>query len=726
MALSSGDKLGPYEILAKLGEGGMGEVWKARDTRLNRPVAVKRLKGQHNARFEQEARAIAALNHPHICQIFDIGPDYLVLEYIDGHPLTGGIDAAHAVRLAMQIAEALDAAHRKGVVHRDLKPANIMVTAEGSIKLLDFGLAKQTASTDDNSTIEGTQIGTVMGTAAYMAPEQTEGKPLDARSDIFSFGSVLYELLSGRRAFHGETAIATMAAILRDEPAPLEAPAALQAIVKRCLAKRPGQRYQTMAELRDDLGQAMDTRTLPRTNTPTHSSPSIAVLPFANMGADPDHEYFSDGLAEEIINVLAQIPGLKVTARTSAFAFKGKTEDIRTIAGTLGVATILEGSVRRSGSRLRVNAQLINASDGYHLWSQRYDREMADLFDVQDEIAQAIASALQVTLSRTLAPFMQYKPGLPAYEALLKARHYRGLLSPELFPRARECFEQAIALDPKFVQAHCEYGIYFMMMVVLGLVSPNEGWSMVRVQAQKALDLDPSLAEGHAMLGTVAGSLEYGWTEAARHFRLAMAHDPVPVNVRLYYSLHLMKVGRPAEAVQQADLGLREDPLNILLHINRASYLAAAGRDEDAAEGYRATLELNPSMVLAKFNLGGWHATLGEWDRALRYCEEAYAVAPLPRVVGLLAGLLRITGDLPRADDMLRRLQPTDAPGVPLGLAIYHWVLQEFDAQADWFEKAIDQRDPISSMLVRSWYGANLRATPRWGPLMRKLNLPES
>ena len=726
MALSSGDKLGPYEILAKLGEGGMGEVWKARDTRLNRPVAVKRLKGQHNARFEQEARAIAALNHPHICQIFDIGPDYLVLEYIDGHPLTGGIDAAHAVRLAMQIAEALDAAHRKGVVHRDLKPANIMVTAEGSIKLLDFGLAKQTASTDDNSTIEGTQIGTVMGTAAYMAPEQTEGKPLDARSDIFSFGSVLYELLSGRRAFHGETAIATMAAILRDEPAPLEAPAALQAIVKRCLAKRPGQRYQTMAELRDDLGQAMDTRTLPRTNTPTHSSPSIAVLPFANMGADPDHEYFSDGLAEEIINVLAQIPGLKVTARTSAFAFKGKTEDIRTIAGTLGVATILEGSVRRSGSRLRVNAQLINASDGYHLWSQRYDREMADLFDVQDEIAQAIASALQVTLSRTLAPFMQYKPGLPAYEALLKARHYRGLLRPELFPRARECFEQAIALDPKFVQAHCEYGIYFMMMVVLGLVSPNEGWSMVRVQAQKALDLDPSLAEGHAMLGTVAGSLEYGWTEAARHFRLAMAHDPVPVNVRLYYSLHLMKVGRPAEAVQQADLGLREDPLNILLHINRASYLAAAGRDEDAAEGYRATLELNPSMVLAKFNLGGWHATLGEWDRALRYCEEAYAVAPLPRVVGLLAGLLRITGDLPRADDMLRRLQPTDAPGVPLGLAIYHWVLQEFDAQADWFEKAIDQRDPISSMLVRSWYGANLRATPRWGPLMRKLNLPES
>ena len=720
MALSSGDKLGPYEILAKLGEGGMGEVWKARDTRLNRPVAVKRLKGQFSARFEQEARAIAALNHPHICQIFDIGPDYLVLEYIEGHPIQGGGNVGDTVRLAMQIAEALDAAHRKGVVHRDLKPANIMVTSEGSVKLLDFGLAKQTAGPDDTSTVEGTAIGTVMGTAAYMAPEQTEGKPLDVRSDIFSFGSVLYELLSGRRAFNGENAVSTMAAILRDEPAPLDASATLQAIVKRCLAKPPGQRYQTVAELREDLGKAA------RTGTPLHSPLSIAVLPFANMGADKENEYFSDGLAEEIINLLVQIPALKVTARTSAFAFKGKTEDIRKIAGTLGVTTILEGSVRRSGSRLRVNAQLINASDGYHLWSQRYDREMADLFDLQDEIAQAIASALQVTLSGTPAPFMQYKPSLPAYEALLKARHYRGLIRPDLLPRARECFEQAIALDPKFVLAHCEYGIYFMLMVVLGLVAPTEGWSMVRSQAQKALDLEPSLPEGHAMLGAVAGSLEYDWKEAERHFQLAIAHDHVPSNVRLYYSLHLMRIGRPAEAVQQAELGLQEDPLNPLLLVNRASYLAAAGRAEDAAEGYREILELNPSMVLAKFNLAGRHASLSEWDRALPLCEEAYALAPLPRVIGLLAGVLQRTGDTNRAEEMLRKLQPADAFGVPLGMAIYHWVLQEFDAEADWFEKAIDQRDPISSMLLWFWYAAELRATPRWGRLMRKLNLPES
>jgi len=310
MPLSVGVKLGPYEIVAPLGAGGMGEVWKARDTRLGRIVAVKQLKGRHSARFEQEARSIAALNHPHICQIHDIGPDYLVLEYIEGKPLKGPAPADEALRLGAQIAEALDAAHRKGVVHRDLKPANILVTPEGLAKLLDFGLAKNMTDPEETATIEGT----VLGTAAYMAPEQAEGKPLDARSDVFSFGAVLYELLSGRRAFHGENSISTMAAILHKEPAPLDAPAALQAIVKKCMAKGPALRYQSMAEVRAALREA----TLA---AEPQKQPSIAVLPFANLGGDKEQEYFSDGLSEEIINALAQIPGLKVIARTSAFVY---------------------------------------------------------------------------------------------------------------------------------------------------------------------------------------------------------------------------------------------------------------------------------------------------------------------------------------------------------------------------------------------------------------------
>jgi len=685
MPLSAGEKLGPYEILAPIGAGGMGEVWKARDTRLNRIVAIKRLKGDHTARFEQEAHAIAALNHPHICQIYDVGPDYLVMEYLEGQPAQGPLRADEAVRLAVQIASALEEAHGHGILHRDLKPANILVTAKGSAKLLDFGLAKLTTDSDADAT--KTTEGAVAGTPAYMAPEQAEGKPLDERSDVFSFGAVLYEMLSGQRAFAGNSTAQVLCAVLRDDPEPLQAPAELQRIVGRCLAKQPRDRFQSAKELKTALEQV--------SAKPSQQQPSIAVLPFANMGGDKENEYFSDGLAEEIINFLAQIPGLKVIARTSAFAFRGKSEDIRKIADTLGVATILEGSVRRSGNRLRVTAQLIDAADGSHLWSQRYDREMADLFDLQDEIAQAIASALQVKLSGTQAPLQQYKPSLPAYEALLKARHYTYSGRPDLLPRVKECYEQAIALDSKFALAHCEYGNYFFGLAFLGALPANQALPLSRSQAQKALELDPSLPEGHAMLGAVAAYLEYDWKEAERRFRLAMARDPVPVFVRLCYaSIYLFLTGRPAEALQQLDLALQEDPLNLLLRPNRAACLAAVGRDEEAAAAYREILELNPAMAHAHEVLAYRHASRGDLDQALAHCEKAYALAPLSNVIGMLAGLLKRTGEAQRAEELLQKLQPRDAFGAPRGLAVYHWVLREFDASADWIERAIDQHDP--------------------------------
>ncbi|HSP66325.1 MAG TPA: serine/threonine-protein kinase, partial [Bryobacteraceae bacterium] len=348
MPLSPGDKLGPYEILAPIGAGGMGEVYRARDPRLNRDVAIKQLKGSHGARFEQEARAIAALNHPHICQIYDVVRDYLVLEYIEGSPITGPMTEADAVRSALQIVTALEAAHAKGILHRDLKPANILMTAAGA-KLLDFGLAKLVSDGDATQTVG------VSGTPLYMSPEQAEGKTLDARSDVFSFGAVLSELLAGRRAFD------SLAAVLRDEPRPLEASSGLQKIVGRCMRKSQADRFGSMAELKIALDHIA-------AKSASEQQPSIAVLPFANMSGDKEQEYFSDGLAEEIINALVKVPGLKVIARTSAFAFKGQNTDIRKIAETLGVTTVLEGSVRRSGNRIRVTAQLITAADGSHLW----------------------------------------------------------------------------------------------------------------------------------------------------------------------------------------------------------------------------------------------------------------------------------------------------------------------------------------------------------------------
>jgi serine/threonine protein kinase len=316
----------------------MGEVYRARDLRLKRDVAIKVSAAQFTERFDREAQAIAALNHPNICTLHDIGPNYLVMEFIEGTPLAGPLPLDVALRHAVQIADALSAAHSKGITHRDLKPANILVTACG-VKLLDFGLASLSgrSAADETAVMGLTNAGAVLGPPAYMSPEQAEGKPVDARSDIFSFGLVLYEMLTGRHAFKGDSAIAIMAAIVRDQPGPMDVPPAVEAIVTRCLSKSPVDRFSTMAQVKDALlASNSGVSTAVSRTLPAQTRPSIAVLPFANMGGDKENEYFSDGLAEEIINFLAQIPALKVTARTSAFAFKGKTEDIRKIADALG------------------------------------------------------------------------------------------------------------------------------------------------------------------------------------------------------------------------------------------------------------------------------------------------------------------------------------------------------------------------------------------------------
>ena len=480
MALSAATRLGPYEIIDLLGSGGMGEVYRATDTRLGRTVAVKILDNQFSERFETEARAISSVNHPNICALYDIGDhegrSYLVLEYLEGKPLQGPLILDEALRLATQIAGALEAAHAKGIVHRDLKPANIMVTASG-VKLLDFGLAKlaKTSDADITRTLEGT----VMGTAAYMAPEQAEGRSIDARSDVFSFGAVVHEMLTGRRAFRGDSVVAVLSAVLRDHPEPLgpAVPPALVAIITRCLRKNPEERFQYMREVRSALealrAPSQQFLSAPVAVQPSCPDASIAVLPFANLSADKENEYFSDGLSEEIINALTHVPGLKVTARTSAFAFRGEKQDIRKIAETLNVRTILDGSVRRAGNRIRVSAQLINAADGYHLWSERYDRGMEDVFAVQDEISAAIAEALKLEFSCEVAAIRPHTPNLPAYEALLKGRHALSKLTPEGLATSRQFFEQAIGLDPQFALAYVGLGSYFFVLALNGRHDPT-------------------------------------------------------------------------------------------------------------------------------------------------------------------------------------------------------------------------------------------------------------
>ena len=475
MPLVSGTRLGPYAVTALIGAGGMGEVYKATDTRLNRAVAIKVL-AKHIAsdpeqrhRFEREARAVSSLNHPHVCALYDIGAqdgvEFLVMEHVEGETLAqrlmrGALTLKDALRHAIEMIDALGAAHSRGIVHRDFKPANVTLTPDAGVKLLDFGLAKIVAelapgaasSKAPTVVSSGTVGGAVIGTASYMSPEQARGLPVDQRTDVWAFGCVLYEMLTGSKAFEGETAAHTTIEILERPPnlaaLPAETPAAVRRVLERCLQKIAGRRFDRIAEAGGDLREALaalnEARVQPR-------KPSVAVLPFANMSADPDNEYFSDGLAEEILNALTQIPGLRVIARTSSFAFKGKNEDIRRIAEALDVTCVLEGSVRKAGNRIRVTAQLIQASDGSHLWSKRYDRDLADVFAVQDEIAAAIADALRVTLAPQPVAARRRTRNVAAYELYLKADFHRRKGG---FARSSELCEQAIALDPGFALAH--------------------------------------------------------------------------------------------------------------------------------------------------------------------------------------------------------------------------------------------------------------------------------
>jgi serine/threonine-protein kinase len=735
VSLATGTTLGPYVIDAPLGAGGMGEVYRARDTRLGRNVAIKVLPQafaddpDRVRRFVQEARAVAALNHPYICQIYDVarldpettvepGPSYLVLEYVEGTPLTGPLDAGEALRLGLQIASALEAAHRRGILHRDLKPANILVT-RGTLsepptaKLLDFGLAKAVLP---EAEVTGTVEGTIAGTAAYMSPEQAQGKPVDARSDVFSFGAVLYEALSGRRAFSGDTSVEVLSAVLRDDPRPLGS-SPLTSVVKRCLEKDVSRRYQTIGEVRaalEDVARFTQDR-----------EPSIAVLPFANLSADKENEYFSDGLAEEIIDALTRIPGLKVTARTSAFAFRGKEEDIRKIAAILDVRTVLEGSVRRAGNRIRVSAQLINAADGYHLWSERFDRELADVFAVQDEIASAIAGALHVKLTGGSDGRSRYTPSLPCYEAYLRAVHESQKLTPDGLARSREWYEQAIALDPGFALAHSMFGFHFAQLANYGLLSAHEAMPFVRDEARKALDIDPALPDGHAMLGLVAAIYDYDWHEAARRFERAMACDPVPSQVRRYYALYyLLPIGRFDEAIEECALALREDPLDLLGRVRFAQCLQAAGRHDDASSELRRVLEIDENLWFTHFILGLDHLREGRVAEAITHAQKACAAAPWnPSAKGLLAGALRVSGDGRRAQEVLEKLGSATAYGTPLARATFHLFSGETDAAADWVERAIGERHPAVFFFLRA-HAPDLLRSARWPALARLLKLP--
>jgi serine/threonine protein kinase/Tfp pilus assembly protein PilF len=758
MSLAVGARLGPFEVLGLIGAGGMGEVYKARDTRLDRTVAVKVLPPEFSndprrrSRFEREAKTIAGLSHPHICTLHDVGEHdgamFLVMELLEGEPLRTRLSQARlpvaaVVEIALQLADALECAHAKGIVHRDIKPENIFITPRGAAKLLDFGIAKQaTQQADADASSAATRVPTeppAMGTVAYMSPEQVRSEALDARTDLFSLGVVLYEMATGTAPFRGATSGAVLGEILTKAPtAPVrlnpEVPADLERLVNKLLEKDRELRYQSARDLRVDLERLRRALTEPamadrpsaigrhgRTPVSAECLPSIAVLPFVNMSGDKEQEYFSDGLAEEAINVLSRIPGLKVIARTSAFAFKGKQEDVRTIAGALGVANILEGSVRKAGNRVRVTAQLVAGTDGSHLWSERYDRELTDIFAIQDDIAAAIAGALQVKLSVKAASPDRRVANLDAYESYLKALYLLWKLSPEALARCRECLERAIALDPGFALAHVGLAQHSWILASMGYVPAHEAMPMVRTEAEQALTLDPGLADAQVMLGIVAAAFDYDWEEAERRFQMAMSHDPVPSNAHSWYAYYcLLPTGRTRDAVDHAKQALVADPLNISARIVCGTCLNGDSRPAEARAEARQVLAIEENQMFACTVLVVADALEEKWAEAREAAERASPRGTL--VKGMLAGILKRMGGEQQAERIVQELMTGQSSDAPLGLGWYYGIAGELDKSAEWFGKVAEQRHPDAAhhaFLV-------LRTIPRWPALARLMHLPES
>jgi serine/threonine-protein kinase len=513
---------------------------------------------------------------------------------------------------------------------------------------------------------------------------------------------------------------------------------AAQKALHQLLAIRP----DYAAEAREDLGKWLESELvehiidglrkagleIPQNQKQALSGPvpaaqSIAVLPFANLSADPEQDYFSDGLAEEIINLLAQIPGLKVIARTSAFAFRGKEQDIRSIAETLGVSTILEGSVRRSGSRIRVTAQLINAADGSHLWSERYDRELSDIFAVQDEISGAIAKALRVKLSPEAAP-QRYTPKLPAYEAYLKAKYQQAKVTPESMELARRFYEQASQLDPGFAMAHVGLGFYWYNLAHFGRHFAHECVPAARAEAQRALQIDPSLPEAHALLGYLAAMYDMDWAAAEKYFDSPMAKQVGFGLLRPLYGWVQFWQGNVAPAIRLAQRAIEEDPLEIWARMNLHAYLQAAGRDAEALAQLKKVLELDENQVVALVSMAMIYADEGDLSEALKIARRTYAIGPwYPDAIGVLAGLTRRNGDEVESS-LMQALGSGEAPGDARAHALFHLLCGEIDQGADWAEKAIQQHDSAMILYLRSVVSKGLRASHRWPKIANMINLP--
>jgi serine/threonine-protein kinase len=740
-----------YEIQRELGQGGMATVYLARDKRHGRQVAVKLLRADFCAefghgRFLREIQLAAGLTHPHIVPLYDSGEaggvPYYIMPYVDGESLRSYLDRAgrlpvdEAVRLVREVADALDYAHRQGLVHRDIKPENVLLE-DGHAVVADFGVAQAVnAAVSERQTVAG---GTV-GTPVYMAPEQAGGEPgVDGRADIYSLACVLYEALTGIPPLTAPSPLAILARRLTETAPALRSldariPAAVESAVARALSLEPAARFATAAGFATALGAGALTGPVDPTGAPAvppAGGASVAVLPFLNLTPAPDNEYLSDGITEELINALVKVPGLRVAARTSTFAFKGKQQDARAIGERLQVRTLVEGSVRRSANRVRVTAQLINVADGYHLWSENFDRDLDDMFALQDEIASTIAARLSPQLMRRTAPLVESGTGhVGAYTLYLRGRHYVLKRSADAYRQALDYFRQAVEADPGYARAYTGIAHVYTMLGFdqFAGMPPLDALPHAKAAVGKALELDPMLADAHGRKAMITWLYEWDWEAADREFAYAVSLDSQHTPTLHWHSMYLATVGRHDESLWTINRALRLEPESEYLNVQLGRCLYYARRYDEAVRQLLATVEMEPDSVDNGVTLARVYLKLERFGEATALLEQCIVRAGrAPILLGLLGQTYAASGRGGEARALLAELENVAERRYvpPTYFALVEMELGEADAGFARWERAYEMRSGWLPFLRVEPLWDKVRSHPRYANLLARMGLPE-
>ncbi|HSC45933.1 MAG TPA: protein kinase [Candidatus Acidoferrum sp.] len=785
-----GQTISHYLMVEHIGAGGMGVVYKAKDTRLERFVALKFLPEntahdpQALDRFRREARAASALNHPAICTIYDIGEQdgraFIAMEFIDGETLRAHIREkplalAEIFKLAIQITEALDAAHSEGIIHRDIKPANIFVTKRGQAKILDFGLAKlvptglATAGDSQDST---SVVGIISGTPSYMSPEQIRGDDLDSRTDIFSLGLVLYEMSTGRQAFNGRTGGSIIESVLTRQPAPARSlnpdiPPRLQQIIEKAMQKDRDQRYQHAAGLLADLQQLLrdtdftqttrepETETLPSPATARNSGPStektgshtttrttslraarpkvinsLAVFPFENLTRDPENEYLSDGIPGSLINILATVPRLRVIAQSTVLRYKGHAIDPQAVGRELNVRAVLTGRMMQSGGSLRIGTELVDVATGTQLWSSQFDRKPGDIFGIQDEISHEISEKLrlQLTQSEKRRLVKRHTQDAEAYRLYLQGRHHWNRWTEEGFYKAIGFFRQAVDKDPAYALAYTGLADSFILLGWNSYLPPKDAFPKAKAAALSALQLDPDLGEAHTGIAAVAWLFDWQWQDAFAEFQRSLALNPTYPTANHWFAEFVMTMGRPIDAIAKMKASQDLDPLSLIISVAIAWAFYMARRYDESLEQLLRTVDLDPNYPVTHWILGLLYRVTRRHDLAVTAGERSVSLSggsPLMRaalaqtcaMAGQPAEARKILGDL-TALAQRKYVAPHFFAGIHAGLG-------DFDTAMQCLEKSFAEHSHWLMYLHIDPGMDALRDDPRFQDLLKRIGLPE-